>query len=63
MVERRIKPPPRWFFSILVVCAFVACGIYMGMMRVEGVSTGHGIRAVGFGVLGLLMLWGALGKR
>ena len=63
MAERRIKPPPRWFFSILVVGAFVACGIYLGMIRVEGVSTGHVIRTVGFGVLGLLMLWGVLGKR
>ena len=63
MAERRIKPPPRWFFSILVAGAFVACGIYLGMIRVEGVSMGHGIRAVVFGVLGLLMLWGVLGKR
>lgn len=59
----RTKLPPRWFFSILVVGTFVACGIYLGMIRVEGVSTGHVVRAVGFGVLGLLMLWGVLGKR
>ena len=63
MAERRMKAPPRWFFSILTVGGFVACGIYLGMMRAEGVSTGHVIRAVGFGVLGLLMLWGVLGKR
>ncbi|MCK5117963.1 MAG: hypothetical protein KAQ78_00170 [Candidatus Latescibacteria bacterium] len=63
MLKRKFMPPPRWFFSILVAGGFVACGIYMGMMRVEGVSTGHGIRAVGFGVLGLLMLWGVIGKR
>lgn len=63
MAERNIKSPPRWFFSILVAGAFVACGIYLGMIRVEGVSAGHVIRAVGFGVLGLLMLWGVLGKR
>lgn len=63
MAERRIKPPPRWVFSILVVGAFVACGVYLGIIRAEGVSTGHVIRAVGFGVLGLLMLWGVLGKR
>ena len=63
MAERRIKSPPRWFFSILTVGAFVACGIYLGMIRAEGVSTGHVIRTVGFGILGLLMLWGVLGKR
>ena len=63
MAKRKIKPPPRWFFSILAVGAFVACGIYLGMIRAEGVLTAHVIRAVGFGVLGLLMLWGVLGKR
>jgi hypothetical protein len=63
MAEDRSKSPPRWLFSILAVGALVACGIYLGMIRVEGVSTGHVIRAAGFGVLGLLMLWGALGKR
>jgi hypothetical protein len=60
---RRAKLPPRWFFSILVVAAFVACGIYLGTIRVAGVSTGHVVRAGAFGVLGLLMLWGVLGKR
>ncbi len=63
MTERRTKLPPRWCFSILVVGAFVACGIYLGMIRIEGASTGDVIRAVGYGVLGLLMLWGVLGKR
>jgi len=63
VAERRSNLPPRWFFSILVVGTFVACGIYLGMIRVEGVSAGHLGRAVGFGVLGLLMLWGVLGKR
>jgi len=63
MTERNTKSPPRWFFSILVVGGFVACGIYLGMIRAEGASTGHIIRAAGFGILGLLMLWGVLGKR
>ena len=60
---RKTKLPPRWFFSVLVVGTFVACGIYLGMIRVEGVSTGHVARAVGFGILGFLMLWGVLDKR
>jgi hypothetical protein len=63
MTERKMKTPPRWFFSILVVGAFLACGIYLGMIRLEGVSTGLVMRAVGFGLLGILMLWGVLGKR
>ena len=60
---RRSKLPPRWFFSTLAAGTFVACGIYLGMIRAAGVSTGYVARAVGFGVLGLLMLWGVLGKR
>ena len=63
VATRRTKLPPRWFFSILVVGTFVACGIYLGMIRAEGVSTGHVVPAAGFGVLGLLMLWGVLGKQ
>ena len=63
MSERKINPPPRWFFSFLAVGGFIACGIYLGMIRAEGVLTGHVIRAVCFGVFGLLMLWGMLGKR
>jgi hypothetical protein len=60
---RTAKFLPRWFFSILAVGSFVACGIYLGMIRGEDVSTGHVVRVVGFGVLGLLMLCGALGRR
>jgi hypothetical protein len=52
--------PPRWVFTILMVGGFVACGIYLGMMRVEGATTGNTIRALGFGVFGLVALWGVL---
>jgi len=63
MTKRGVRSPPRWFFTILTIGAFVACGLYLGMMRTEGPSTGHIARSVGYGVFGLLMLWGALGKR
>ena len=33
------------------------------MMRLEGATTGHVVRAAVYGVFGLLMLWGALGSR
>lgn len=55
--------PPGWIFTILMVGGFITCGLYLGMMRIEGVSTGDVLRAVGFGVLGFLMLWGALSRR
>ena len=60
MTDETKGGPPSWVFTILMVCGFLVCGLYLGMMRAEGASTGHFVRAVGFGVLGLLMLWGAL---
>jgi hypothetical protein len=63
LAGRDRKLPPRWFFTLLAVGGFVACGIYLGMIRAEGASTRHVVRAVGFGALGLLALWGTLGKR
>ncbi len=63
MPKSELRPPPRWLFAILTVGAFLASGIYLGMIRAEGSSTGHVVRAVIYGVLGLLMLWGVLGRR
>ncbi len=63
MSQNRIKSPPRWMFAILVVGGFIACGIYIGMIRIDGASTGHVVRAIGFGIMGLLMLWGVIGKQ
>jgi hypothetical protein len=55
--------PPRWLFAILSVGGLLACGIYLGMMRVEAATAGHVVRAVVYGAFGLLMLWGALGGK
>jgi hypothetical protein len=63
MTNKMSGGPPRWLFVVVMVGGFVACGVYLGMMRVEGVSTGNVIRTVGFGVLGFLMLWGVLARR
>ena len=63
MDKRVVRQPPRWLFTILTVGALLASGIYIGMIHVEGASTGHIVRAAGYGVFGLLMLWGALDKR
>jgi len=51
---------PRWAFALVAVGGLVASGIYWGMMRVQGVATTHLVRALAFGVLGLVMFWGAL---
>jgi len=63
MIANRSLLPPRWLFAVLEVGAIAACGIYLGVMRAEGVTTAAAVRAGVFGVLGLLMLWGVLGKR
>jgi hypothetical protein len=53
-------PLPRWLFAILTVGGLLASGIYLGIISTEGASTGLVLRAVGFGVFGLLMLWGSV---
>ena len=63
MMDRTRGGPPRWLFAVIMIGGFLACGIYLGMMRIEGVSTGDLLGAVGFGVLGFLMLWGAIARR
>ena len=55
-MKRRV---PWWLFAVIAVGALLASGIYLGIASVEGPATGHLVRAVVFGVLGLVMLWGA----
>ena len=62
MNSSRAGGPPRWVFTIIMVGALLSCGIYLGMMRVEGTSTGSIIRAAGFALLGALMLLRVLAR-
>lgn len=54
---------PRWLFVVFTIGGLLASGIYLGIARVEGASTGVVLRAVGYGAFGLLMLWGAVARR
>ena len=54
---------PRWAFMILAMGAFWASGVYFGILSVEGVSSAILVRALGFGVIGLPMAWGAIAAR
>jgi len=63
MADRRLRPPPRWLFAIIMVGSFLACGIYLGLIRAEGPAPEHVVRAAVYGVVGLLTLRGALGQR
>ena len=63
MTERSLQTPPRLLFAILAVGGFIACGIYLGMIRAGQTAPGHIILAAIFGVFGILMMWGVLGRR
>jgi hypothetical protein len=58
-----MTPPPRWIFILLTVGGLVASGIFVGIMRVEGATTGNVVRVIGYGVFGLVMLWGAVKQK
>ncbi len=54
---------PRWLFAILAIGGLVACGIYLGIMSVEGFTNLRFAQSAGFGLLGLVMFWGAMQSR
>jgi len=54
---------PRWGFAILTAGGFWASGVYAGMIRASGTTAGDIAGAAGFGLLGLVMLWGVLARR
>ena len=54
---------PRWLFAILAIGGLLASGIYLGIMSVEGMTGMRMVQAAGFGVLGLIMFWGAFDRR
>lgn len=63
MTDKKNGVQPYWAFVAIMVGGFIACGIYLGMMRLEGVTTGNLVRTIGYGALGFVMLWGVLGRR
>ena len=63
MKKKASQSMPRPFFAILSTGGSVACGIYLGMIHVEGTLPGYMVRAAAFGIFGLIMLWGVLGGR
>ena len=54
---------PKWLFAIIAAGGLLACGIYIGIMSVEGFSGMRLAQAAGFGILGLIMFWGAIQSR
>jgi len=54
---------PRWLFAILAISGLLVSGIYIGIISLEGLTIIRFFQAVGFGIFGLLMFWGAFSKR
>jgi hypothetical protein len=50
---------PWWLFAAIAVGALLASGVYLGIMSVEGFTGTRIVQALGLGLLGLIMLWGA----
>ena len=54
---------PRWIFAVIASGGLMASGIYLGIISVEGVTSIRLVEAIGFGLLGLIMFWGAIQRR
>jgi hypothetical protein len=63
MEKSRVRTPPRWMFLLLSIGGAWASGIYLGKITIEGASTGLLIPMICFGVMGLIMAWGAYADR
>jgi hypothetical protein len=61
--KSRVPRFPRGGFAILAAGGFWASGLYAGMIRAGGMSAGDIAGAIGFGLLGVVMVWGAIGGR
>jgi hypothetical protein len=57
------KKFPRWIFAVIAIGGLLAAGIFLGIMSVEGFTGTRIIQAAGFGLLGLLMFWGAYQRK
>jgi multisubunit Na+/H+ antiporter MnhC subunit len=62
-MDKKKPIPPWWLFALIAIGALIACGIYIGIMSVEGMKTIKLVEIIGFGLLGLLMFWGARNSR
>jgi hypothetical protein len=61
--KKKNQMPPWWLFALIAIGALIASGIYIGIMSVEGMKTMELVQAIGYGLLGLLMFWGARNRR
>lgn len=60
MRNSRTRTFPRWLFAILAIGGLLASGIFIGVMSIEGLSGMRLAQSIVFGLMGLMMLWGAI---
>jgi hypothetical protein len=53
---------PGWVFGLIAIGGLVASGIFLGIMSVEGLTPNNLIKAIGFGIVGLVMFIGIYRK-
>jgi len=63
MEKTRNESFPKWIFAILAIGGLLASGIFLGIMSVEGFTNMRLAQAMGFGLMGLIMFWGAISRR
>jgi hypothetical protein len=63
MEKSRVRSLPRWMFLLLCIGGSWASGIYLGKISIEGATTGNLIPMICFGILGLIMAFGAVSER
>jgi len=51
---------PSWMFAVLAIGGFLASGIFIGIMSIEEFTAMRFSQAAGFGIMGLVMFWGAI---
>lgn len=54
---------PRWIFAIISVGSLLASGIFIGILSIEGYDALRLVEALVFGIVGLVMFWGAYSRR
>jgi hypothetical protein len=47
-------------FAILAIGGLVASGIFIGVMSIEGLTAMRLSQSITFGLMGLMMFWGAI---
>ena len=62
MENGKKRMPPWWVFAFITVGGLISSGIYVGIMSAEGLDPSNLAKAIGFGLLGLMMFWRTLAQ-